>query len=444
MNSDEENDALADTDELTEGDLSVDSPTSKISIDKADRSLFDLNRWYNTGRIVIDPEWQRNYVWSISRASKLIESLLLELPIPVIYLAVNTEGKYEVIDGLQRLTSVFKFFRNEYQLTGLEVLRTLNGSTFAQLEQQQQNKLEESTLRTFEIAQSTPKDLLFLIFERLNTGGVALREMEIRNCLFRGPLNSLIKELAGFEPFRKVIAQKDIEKRMDDRAFVLRFLAFHKMKIAGTKKGLKSFFNDFFSTYRNAPEQKLAEFRTAFQHAMKAAFTIFGEKAFRLRRAHKGGGTEWASKANAAIFQAITVSFCEYDLGQLTRSADTISEAYLDLISSDDRWVGCVSKATGDYQKIEYVFSTWQARLKAAVATTKPNDKVRCFSRALKQEMFEADPTCALCKQRISNVLDAALDHHEQYWQGGLTVPKNARLVHRQCNLERPRKEEKA
>ena len=179
--------------DLDEGDLQVQDPGGGIQLEKADRSLFELNHWHNKGQIVIDPEWQRMYVWDKKRASKLIESFLIALPVPVVYLAVNSEGKYEVIDGLQRLTSVFKFFKNEFALTGLEILSNLNGLKFDTLDTKLQSKLEACVLRTFEIAQSTPKDLMFIIFERLNTGGVPLNEMEIRNCLYRGKLNDLIK-----------------------------------------------------------------------------------------------------------------------------------------------------------------------------------------------------------------------------------------------------------
>jgi uncharacterized protein with ParB-like and HNH nuclease domain len=157
---------------LDEGDLQVDPSGAPINLGKNDRSLAEFHRWHTKGRIVVDPEWQRKYVWDRRRASRLIESFLIDLPIPVIYLALNDEGKYEVIDGLQRLTSVFDFFNNKYPLTGLEILSDLNGMKFDQLSEELQGQLEDKTLRTFELAANTNKDLMFLIFERLNTGGM--------------------------------------------------------------------------------------------------------------------------------------------------------------------------------------------------------------------------------------------------------------------------------
>ena len=271
----------------------------------------------------MNPDWQREYVWTSKRASRLIESFLIGLPVPVIYLAVNNENEYEVIDGLQRLTSVFNFLNNELKLTGLEIKNELNGLQFKNLPKLLQNKLRNTTIRTIELTRTTEKDLVFLMFERLNTGGVALNEMEIRNCLYRGKLNDLIKELAQFKEFKDCIDQKYIHKRMKDRSLVLRFLAFYQMTFNKARKGLKAFFNDFFETYRNPSEEKLNEFSNKFKHAMKAAYSIFGDRGFKLKSTSRS--------ANASVFQVICVSFTDYDQGALTRSADSIVEEYLDL-----------------------------------------------------------------------------------------------------------------
>ncbi len=422
---------------LDEGELSIDATKASINLAKNDRSLAEFHRWYQKGRIIVDPEWQRKYVWDRKRASRLIESFLIDLPVPVIYLAVNDDGKYEVIDGLQRLTSVFDYFENDFALTGLEIRSDLAGKKFSELSVDLQSKLEDATLRTFELSQTTPKDLMFIIFERLNTGGMALNDMEIRNCLYRGGLNDLLKELAQNDDFRACVNQVGVEKRMADRTLVLRFLAFYQMTYTKARKGLKAFFNEFFTTYRNPPPEKIKEFRAAFRHAMRACFTVFGNKAFRLRRIYEKGGGEWTPRMNASVFQVLAVSFQYYDMGHITRSADRIFEAFLDLTQTDDKWAQGVTAATGDYTKIEYVFETWQSRLKEALKHEAPNDPQRLFSRALKEEMFDRDNTCSICGQKIVLLNDAALDHHVHYWRGGQTVPENARLAHRTCNWKR-------
>ena len=126
----------------------------------------------------------------------------------------------------------------------------------------------------------------FIVFERLNTGGTRLNEMEIRNCLYRGRLNDLIKELANDPDFTKCVNEKTLPKRMKDRTFVLRFLAFHERTHRKCKVGIKKFLNEFLDTYRNPPEEKLREYREVFKRCVKASLTVFGRDGFRLK---KGG-----------------------------------------------------------------------------------------------------------------------------------------------------------
>ncbi|KAA3607141.1 MAG: DUF262 domain-containing protein [Planctomycetota bacterium] len=428
-------------DSLDEGELNA-SKDQKITLDKADRSLSELHRWHKSGRIIIDPEWQRNYVWDKIRAAKLIESFLLDIPVPVIYLAKTEEGKYEVIDGLQRLTSVFNYFDNHYQLSRLDILADLNGKRFKELPDKFQNKLEDCVLRSFELSSSASPDIHFIVFERLNTGGVKLNDMEIRNCLYRGSLNDLIKELAANENFRKCLRQRNCEKRMQDRALVLRFLAFYERTHHKCQAGLKKFLNEFLDTYKNAGPDKIDEYRNVFEKSMKACLTVFGEHGFRLKseitKLNSKSSGEWASRPNAAIFQVLSTSFANHDLGQVTRSADAVYEEYLDLIHKDAQWVDRVRRATGESTRLSYTFDTWYSRLSAALdSNAVPNDGKRIFTQQLKCEMFELNPTCALCDQKIRLIDDAALDHTEQYWRGGQTIPENAQIVHRLCNLQK-------
>lgn len=351
-NSFEDETEISDIDSLDEGELNPAlSSHKKVVLDKADRSLSELHRWHKSGRIIIDPEWQRNYVWDLSRASKLIESFLLDIPVPVVYFAKTDSGKYEVIDGLQRLTSVFNFFDNKYKLQKLDLLNEYKGKSFHNLPTEIQNKLEDSILRSFELSDSHG-DIHFVVFERLNTGGIKLNDMEIRNCLYRGSLNSLIKDLAINENFKKTVNQKNFEKRMQDRALILRFLAFYERTHLKCTSGLKRFLNEFLDTYKDANEEKIAEYRKAFEKCMRACLTVFGDSSFRLKsdiaKPDKRSSGEWAKRPNAAIFQAISTSFAAYDLGQVTQKADNIYESYLDLINTDSVWVDRVRRATGE------------------------------------------------------------------------------------------------
>ncbi|MFC0219043.1 uncharacterized protein with ParB-like and HNH nuclease domain [Pseudochelatococcus lubricantis] len=422
-----------------EGSLVI-SGDRKFILEKADRSLSELHRWHKNGRIIVDPEWQRNYVWDKNRASKLIESFLIDIPVPVIYLAKREDGKYEVIDGLQRLTTVFKFLDNEFKLQEMELIPNISGKYFRDIGYEYQNKLEDSLLRSFEMA-STSGDMHFIVFERINTGSVKLNDMEIRNCLYRGPLNNLLKELSDNSDMKKSLNQKGSKDRMQDRALVLRFLAFYERTHYKCEKGLKKFLNEFLDVYRNANIEKIEEYRKIFSKCMKACLTVFGDASYRLKsdvaKLNSKSSGEWSTRPNAAIFQVIATSFAKYDLASITKNSDAIYEEYLDMISSDELWVDRVRRATGETTRLFYTFDTWNKRL-AEIMSEKvtPTDK-RLFSRQLKKEMFDADQTCRICNQKISMIDDAALDHDLAYWRGGRTIPENAQLVHRLCNLKK-------
>ena len=411
-----------------------------VILQKNDRSLAEFERWYKNGRLIIDPEWQRGYVWDKRRASRLIESFLKDIPIPVVYLSQREDGKYEVIDGLQRLTSVFDFFNNSYKLSSLELFPELTNKYYKDLPDALQAKLQDATLRTFELAPQTPKSMMFAIFERLNTGGVALNEMEIRNCIFNGKLLQIVKELSENKDFIKAINTSTLSNRMMDRNLVLRFLAFYERHYTKCKQGLKKFLNTFCEEYRNINDGKSQEFRQKFNHSMKAASTIFGDEGFRLRKETSSRLGGWASRVNASVFQVLTVSFTDFPLEQLTRRRDAIEEAYIDLVSSPESkmWVDYAKTSTGDYARIDYLFSIWNQRLREAIGDCQANDPNRCFSAELKKQLYkDQDKTCAICKQKIPLLIDAEVDHIEHYWKGGKTIPENARLVHRHCNRTR-------
>jgi HNH endonuclease len=173
--------------------------------------------------------------------------------------------------------------------------------------------------------------------------------------------------------------------------------------------------------------------------SMKASRSIFGQNGFRLWVMDRKRNGQWARNVNASIFQCISVSFADHDLSKLTRCSDAILEEYLDLVTTDQVWIDGVSKSTGDFYKIKYVFETWNTRLSKLLESVDGLDRERTFSIRLKKEMFLQDKTCRLCGQEIKLLQDAALDHDIHYWRGGKTIPSNARLVHRLCNLNRPK-----
>ena len=357
-------DENVELDGADEGDWEGLTSTELVVPNSVDRTLSDWKRLSDEGDI-LSTDWQReDTVWDDKRASRLIESFLINLPVPAIYLAQNDNQEFEVIDGLQRLTSVFKFLHGKLRLKGLEARADLNGRYFNNLEKGLRKKLLNSVLRAIELHQPPDGNLKYVMFQRLNTGGVALNDMEIRNCVYRGKLNNLIKDLAQNQDFKACVNQTNLEKRMKDRRLVLGFLAFYERTYTKATKGLKAFFNEFCKIYRDPSDGKIEEFSNKFNSAMKVTHTIFGERVFR--------STPKSRSVNAPIFQVICVSLTNYDEEALIHAAADIREAYNDLIKNDSHWVSCVSTSTGSWNRISYTFETWNERLKQVMENANP------------------------------------------------------------------------
>ena len=431
-------DEESDDDSGDEGSLDLSGGQRQAVMQPKDVPLGVYHTWYKRGKLNLNPDWQRAYVWKGKRPSYLIESILMRLPIPVIFLARTKEGGLEVIDGVQRLTTVFNFMENKFALNGLEVFKEVNGLRFKDLSPRMQSEIEDAVISCFELSEDTSQDLKFTTFERINTGGLSLNEMEIRNCIYRGKLNSKLADWAKNDDFRNAIHMRNLTDRMFDRALVLRFLAFDTIKHDKVVSGIKAFLNRFFETYKNPSDDIIADFDKRFKRAMRNSYTVFGGNSFRLRKIDYKGGGEWAPRANAAIFQVISTSLASYDTVQISQRADAIFEEYLDILS-DQQWLDAVSKSTGDAKKIKYAFETWGRRLNAVMEGVVGVDNSRIFSAKLKKELFDQDNTCVICGNQIKSINDAAVDHIEQFWRGGATIPTNARLAHRSCNNSRSR-----
>src|SRR5262249_50186995 len=147
-------------------------------------------------------------------ASRLVESILLNVPIPPCYLSQNDDFELDVIDGQQRIFSIYRFSQNQFRLTDLEILRELNGQRFFEIDKNNQRKFETHTLRGVIITNDSHPEIRFDVFERLNTNTVPLNAQEIRNCIYRGALVDLVTQLAEYEPWLNILNRKQPDKRM--------------------------------------------------------------------------------------------------------------------------------------------------------------------------------------------------------------------------------------
>ena len=172
-------------------------PNLSIKIEQAQYSIFELKRKYDKDRICIDPDFQRNLVWTNKQKSELIESVIMQIPLPLIYLAENEDGKLVVVDGRQRLTTFFQFLDNEFRLKDLKILPQINGMNFNELEESHLYSryvtIIEDTQLVVQIIKYPTKDRVrFDIFDRVNRGGTPLNKQEMRNALYQGNATKLL------------------------------------------------------------------------------------------------------------------------------------------------------------------------------------------------------------------------------------------------------------
>jgi len=293
-------------------------------------------------------------VWTIKQASRLIESFLMGLPVPAIFLYLDPlDGTHSVIDGQQRLLSIFYFFegvfapeqrgkREVFTLKHLNQKSPYLGKSYADLKETDPgaiNRLHDAVLRAFIVKQLKPEghSSVYHIFERLNTGGTQLVGQEIRNCIYYGRFNDLLNELNRLDRWRTVLGKVKVDKRQRDVELILRFFALFYSE-ASYKKPMKDFLNTFMSVHRTASPSELAEHRSLFERTTEAVHERLGEKPF-----HVYAGL------NAAVFDAVYTAFAR----NLSRIPKEVKKRYKALLTNE-RFLKTVSSATTDEEMVKH------------------------------------------------------------------------------------------
>jgi uncharacterized protein with ParB-like and HNH nuclease domain len=258
-----------------------------------DLSFRELITMYNEQELV-KPELQRKYVWDKTEASRFIDSLLLGLPVPSIFLANTKDNRKLIIDGYQRIMTVYDYVKGLWS-TDKSVFKLVNsdrinsrwkGKAFSELSDSDQRKIRSTTIHGIVFEQSSPEDddtSLYQIFERINTSGRTLMPQEIRNCVYQGPLNSLLFELNKNNNWRSLFGEELEDTRMRDLEFILRFFALNSEKIKSLDKGtisLKKFLNVFMGYKSNNSLDAIESFKELFEAVIFLVKTYFGENAF--------------------------------------------------------------------------------------------------------------------------------------------------------------------
>ena len=286
----------------------------------------------------LNPEFQRRHRWTPERQSRLIESFIMNVPIPPVFLYEDDYSHYQVMDGLQRLTAISEFYSNQLELVGLQEWPELNGRTYKTLPEQVRRGVDRRYLSSIILLQETAKNdaeaerLKQLVFERINSGGVRLEHQESRNAIYDGPLNRLCIKLSRNESLCRTwgipeptkeeieteggtISQELLEnpdyRQMKDVELVLRFFAFRQREHHNT--GTLSRYLDNYLNYGNRFKQEIKdELGDVFEKTIALVESIFGEKAFWVTRQRGGGDWHWRQHPTTVIYDPLMFVVSQY------------------------------------------------------------------------------------------------------------------------------------
>lgn len=345
------NDDVIETDEDTPEEYTDENaglypydPLQKdIDIRENPYSIFELKRRCDQKKIILDPEFQRNpNVWNQDQKSKFIESIILNFPLPYWYVKQTKNGEYIVVDGLQRTLTIRDFIDNKFKLTGLKFLPELNDCSFDDLKQitgDYETRIEDKKISLYVIPYSAPPNILYEIFERVNTGGTQLQRQELRNCIFTGKSTNLLKELSEEDYFRQAIDYGFSPKRMKDRELILHYLAF---KICKDYQGdMNDFLEKTMQKINEMSEEQIDEIKKDFKRVMSLTYDFFGKENFRLPT-NRGRG-----KVNMIMFESISYFFSTHDDQFLKQHKETIKQNFVKLRENPE-YVGSIKQVRND------------------------------------------------------------------------------------------------
>ena len=307
--------------------------------------------------IDLAPDFQRQRgIWNDERRSRLIESLLLRIPIPVFYVAADETDIWSVVDGVQRMSTIYDYVTGEFPLNRLEYLTWLAGQKHDALPRPMQRRISETQLIVNIIEPGTPPEVMFNVFLRINTGGLTLNGQEIRHALNPGPVREYLKALAQSSEFKKATYHSIKSIRMADRECVLRFLAFHiDSPEKYTTNDLDGYLGKVMEKINRMSSKERDVLTANFKKAMRAASNIFGEYAFRKLTRMR----DWRRPISKALFEVWSVQLarCSQDqIGVLVEKREDVQRRFIRLILEDDDFNNAISYSTGSPRRVQKRF----------------------------------------------------------------------------------------
>lgn len=331
-----------------QGSFWQDYPLDDLLIRHESRTVHEVLRRIARGQFVMNPDFQRDFVWDEGKQSKLIESIIMRIPLPVLYLAEDDEGRMIVVDGLQRLSTFKRFVENELKLK-LPDRPRLNGRHFDDLSPKLQNRIEDCNLILYVIDQKVPEQARLDIFDRVNSG-VPLTRQQMRNSLYTGPATRFLKAEANTDLFLAATGRSLKVLTMRDREFVNRFCAFQILRIDEYRD-----MDEFLAkalTQMNSDSAALESLSNQFRTTLSNNLYLFGKHAFRKHTRSKDS----RSVLNASLWDAMSTGLSRYTEPIVKYHADSLRDAFYRLMA-DGRFVDAITYGPNDPKKVGYRFS---------------------------------------------------------------------------------------
>jgi hypothetical protein len=303
-------------------------PLDDILVRHEQRTISDIVRRINRKVYILDPDFQRDFVWDENRQSRLIESALMRIPLPVFYLAEQSDGRIVVVDGLQRLTTFHRYLSNEFALQNLETSE-INGKRFSDLPMKYQNRIEDTNLVLYLIDAKVPEQIKLDIFERVNSG-LPLTRQQMRNCIYVGKATRWLRQQAQSEEFLRATGGSLNAKTMRDREVINRFCAFRILGVKSYRGDMDQFLAETLKRMNNMSEEELDALASAFRTSMVNNYAVFAQHAFRRHLSLDSG----RSVINVALFDVFSTLLADYETEAIVDQAEDIREGFYELLTS--------------------------------------------------------------------------------------------------------------
>jgi len=345
LQNEEKIEGLGNDEDASLGDYPIDT----LLIRNENRTVFDILRRIDKGFFVMDPDFQRDFIWRDEVQSKLIESVLMRIPLPVFYLAEDEQGHMIVVDGLQRLSTFQRFHQDELRLK-LPKQAMLDGKVFSELTPKLQNRLEDCNLTLYIIDTKVPERARLDIFERVNSG-VPLTRQQMRNSLYMGPATRFLKTEAHTDLFRNATGGSLKTATMRDREFVNRFCAFQLLPLDEYKGDMDDFLARALLKMNTLGEANLEQLSAQFRRSLANNFDVFRKHAFRKHTTPEA----YRSVLNASLWDVMVTGLSSYSESLVADRAEMLRSAFY-LLMDDTEFITAITYGPNDPRKVRHRF----------------------------------------------------------------------------------------